>query len=221
MRIPFHLVVVITFGVISVRSWRLAFFICYSAISIYFYSIYQQNSISFTTEATQLNYMYLFGGLVFLMSFYVGYAYEMYTSVLSQPLISFAISIHLYNTYLQNSLLLNTAWKGAPAIVFTQSEIYEYLVLGLFRWIASFIYSVFVCKTIARILPLHVVVATVFEKWFVVLPICAEIFLHAGRDFSSLRPITNDRGIYFYLISAQMIDAVRAAFQGKDYGESH
>ena len=131
-----------------------------------------------------------------------------------------AILIHLCSIYKQNRILLNAAWKDAPARRVTQSDVYDYLVLELVRRVASLIYAIFVCKSIARILSHRLVVATVCEKWLWVLPICAVVFLRAWRDFLTLRSITNDRGIYFYFISAQMMDAIRAAFQGINYSKS-
>ena len=126
-----------------------------------------------------------------------------------------AIAIHVCSTINQRSVLANATWRDAPATeVVTQSDVYDYLVFGLVRWVASAMCDVFVCKSIVRILSLRAVVATICKKWLVVLPICVAVFLRGWTDFTTLRPITNDWGIYFYFTSAQVMDGARAAFQG-------
>lgn len=132
-------------------------------------------------------------------------------------IISFiAVATYLCSTVQQISVYSGATWREKPCSEVTQLDVTDFLILGLVRWISSLLFAAFVCKAVRRVLPASDVARIVRSNWFIVLPICAAVVYRGASELATLLPVTGDWGIYYHFGSAQVMEGVRAAFQGKD-----
>ena len=125
-----------------------------------------------------------------------------------------AIFIHLRSTAEQKAVYSAATWKHLPAAKVTQSDVSDFLIFGLVRWISSFIFGASVCRVICRLVPNADVVAIVRGTWFTTLLVCGAVLFRGGSEYDTLRLVTGDWGIYYHFWSAQVMESIRAAFQG-------
>ena len=122
----------------------------------------------------------------------------------------------VYSTEIQANAYAEAWWREKPAAKVTQSDVTEYLTFSLVRSTSLLLFSSSLCKLIYKLLPTDITsLICRMDRWLVVgISLCFMNLLFDGAELKNLRPIINDRSIYFYLYASRIVESLRATLQG-------
>ena len=139
-------------------------------------------------------------------------------SVKSRPLACLICCIAmvtlLYSTWARNLTLSTAPWRTAPATSITPDDVYEFLMLSLVRWVASTIFAAFNVRWVWSLLKPTSLKSTLCQNWFPILFFCVAVFYRGWRELLSFKAVSNDWGLVFHFLMAQVMDTARAGLQG-------
>ena len=120
----------------------------------------------------------------------------------------------MYTTHQQTKEYAEASWREVPAANVAQSEVYEYLTLGLARWISLLLFSASVCKhfLLSSADLSHQLISRTTVAGAVGL--CLVNLLFDGAELTNLGQITTDQSLFFYLYASRIMEGLRATLQG-------
>lgn len=119
-----------------------------------------------------------------------------------------------YSTWARDHAFATASWRTAPAVSITPDDVYEFLMLSLVRWVASAIFAAFDMRWALSLLTTTTLKSTLRQNWFPVLFFCVAVFSRGWSEFFSFKDVSNDWGLIFHFMMAQVMDTARAGLQG-------
>jgi len=126
-----------------------------------------------------------------------------------------AIVTLLYSTQARNLALSTAPWRTAPGSSITApDDVYEFLKLSLVRWVASTIVAALNMRLVWSLLKPTTLKSTLHQNWLPILFFCVAVFSCGWSELLSFKAVSNDSGLVFHFIMAQVTDTARAGLQG-------